>query len=82
MRIIAATNRDMKAKDRKGFSRRPLVPAKRFPITVLPLRQRKEDIPRPWLEPLSPARQKLGKHITSISSATLQKLQDYSWPGM
>jgi PAS domain S-box-containing protein len=82
VRIIAATNRNMKTEIEKGAFREDLwYRLNVFPITVPPLRQRKEDIP-PMVEHLvSGLSKKLGKRITSISSATLQKLQDYSWPG-
>ncbi|MFH1079106.1 MAG: helix-turn-helix domain-containing protein, partial [Pseudomonadota bacterium] len=52
-----------------------------FPITVPPLRQRKEDIPlmvHAFVERYS---RKLGKMITSIQNETLKALQDYPWPG-
>jgi len=52
-----------------------------FPITVPPLRQRKEDIPlmvQAFIERYS---RKLGKQIMSIQKETLKALQDYPWPG-
>ena len=46
VRIIAATNRDLKTPGGRGtFSRRPLLPAQCVSIQVLPLRERMEDIP-------------------------------------
>jgi transcriptional regulator with GAF, ATPase, and Fis domain len=82
VRIIAATNRNMKTEIESGAFREDLwYRLNVFPITVPPLRQRKEDIP-PMVEHfVSGLSKKLGKRITSISSATLQKLQDYAWPG-
>lgn len=82
VRIIAATNRNMKTEIESGAFREDLwYRLNVFPITVPPLRQRKEDIP-PMVEHfISGLSKKLGKRITSISSATLQKLQDYAWPG-
>jgi PAS domain S-box-containing protein len=82
VRIIAATNRNMKAEVEKGAFREDLwYRLNVFPITVPPLRQRKEDIP-PMVEHfVSSLSRKVGKDITAVSSATLKKLQDYSWPG-
>jgi chemotaxis protein methyltransferase CheR len=82
VRIIAATNRNMKAQIEKGAFREDLwYRLNVFPITVPPLSQRREDI-APMVEHfVRGLSKKLGKRITSISSATQQKLQDYSWPG-
>jgi formate hydrogenlyase transcriptional activator len=82
VRIIAATNRNMKTEIEKGAFREDLwYRLNVFPITVPPLRQRKDDIP-PMVEHfVSSFSRKVGKDITAVSSATLKKLQDYSWPG-
>lgn len=82
VRIIAATNRNMKAEVEEGAFREDLwYRLNVFPITVPPLRQRKDDIP-PMVEHfVSGFSRKVGKSITAISSASLKKLQDYSWPG-
>jgi chemotaxis protein methyltransferase CheR len=82
VRIIAATNRNMKAEVEKGAFREDLwYRLNVFPITLPPLRQRKEDIPAMTEHFVGGFSKKLGKPITSISSATLKKLHDYSWPG-
>ena len=52
-----------------------------FPITVPPLRQRKEDIPLLVQAFIERYGRKLGKQITSIQKETLKALQDYPWPG-
>src|SRR4030066_2383039 len=52
-----------------------------FPITVPPLRQRKEDIPLLVQDFIERYSRKLGKQITSIQKETLKALQDYPWPG-
>lgn len=82
VRIIAATNRNMKSEVEQGAFREDLwYRLNVFPITVPPLTQRKEDIP-PMVEHfVSSFSRKVGKNITAVSSATLKKLQDYSWPG-
>jgi len=82
VRIIAATNRNMKAAIAKGAFREDLwYRLNVFPISVPPLRQRKEDIPALVEHFVKAMSNSFGKPITSISSPTLKKLQDYSWPG-
>jgi len=82
VRIIATTNRDLEAEVRKGRFRQDLYYRLNvFPITVPPLRQRKDDIPimvRAFVERLS---RKMGKQIDSIPRDMMQVLIDYSWPG-
>ena len=82
VRIVATTNRDLEDEIRKGRFRQDLYYRLNvFPITVPPLRLRKEDIPpmvQAFVERYS---RKLGKHITSIQKETLQALQEYPWPG-
>ncbi len=82
VRIIAATNRNMKVEVEQGRFREDLwYRLNVFPITVPPLRQRTEDIP-PMVEYFVQTRsKKLGKGINSIPAATLKRLQGYSWPG-
>ncbi len=82
VRIVATTNRDLEQEVRKGRFRQDLYYRLNvFPITVPPLRQRKDDIPlmvRAFIERYS---RKLGKQITSIRKETMKVLQDYPWPG-
>jgi formate hydrogenlyase transcriptional activator len=82
VRIITTTNRNLEEEVRKGRFRQDLYYRLNvFPITVPPLRQRKEDIPlmvEVFIERYS---RKMGKQITSIQKETLKALQDYPWPG-
>jgi len=82
VRIVATTNRDLQEEVRQGRFRQDLFYRLNvFPITVPPLRQRKDDIPlmvQSFIERFS---RKLGKQITSISKETMKTLQDYPWPG-
>lgn len=82
VRIIAATNRNMKKEVELGNFREDLwYRLNVFPITVPPLRRRRGDIP-PMVEHfVTSFSRKVGKEITAVSSATLKKLQEYSWPG-
>jgi PAS domain S-box-containing protein len=82
VRILAATNRILKDEVSKGTFREDLwYRLNVFPLTVPPLRQRKEDIPLMVEHFVRGYSRKVGKTITSISATTLKKLTDYSWPG-
>jgi PAS domain S-box-containing protein len=82
VRIIAATNRNLEADVKKGLFREDLwYRLNVFPISVPPLRQRREDIPLLVEHFLRRFANKLGKVITSVSPATLDNLRNYSWPG-
>ncbi len=81
-RVIAATNRDLRAEVRAGRFRRDLYfRLNVFPITVPPLRERREDI-RPlaqhFVERLA---DKHGRTAASLSNAVLEQLESYPWPG-
>ncbi|HBH86995.1 MAG TPA: Fis family transcriptional regulator [Syntrophaceae bacterium] len=82
VRIIATTNRDLEEEVRKGRFRQDLYYRLNiFPITIPPLRQRKDDIPLMVQAFIDRYSRKLGKEITSIPKETMKKLQDYQWPG-
>lgn len=82
VRIIAATNRNLKEEINKNRFRSDLYYRLCvFPVQVLPLRKRKEDIPDLVQFFLKKNAQKMGKTIPSITQPTIQKLQSYSWPG-
>ena len=82
VRIVATTNRNLEEEVRNGRFRQDLYYRLNvFPITVPPLRQRKDDITllvRSFVERYA---RKLGKQITSIPKKTMKALQDYPWPG-
>ncbi len=82
VRILAATNRNLKEEVDKGRFREDLwYRLNVFPITVPPLNQRVEDIPEMVEHFVSRLTKKFGKEITAISSTGLKRLQNYSWPG-
>ncbi|HKR11750.1 MAG TPA: ABC transporter substrate binding protein [Pyrinomonadaceae bacterium] len=82
VRLIAATNRNLKEEVEKGAFREDLwYRLNVFPITLPPLRQRKEDIPLMVEHFTRMFSKKVGKSITSVSSATMKKFQEHSWPG-
>jgi transcriptional regulator with GAF, ATPase, and Fis domain len=82
VRIVATTNRNLEDEIRTGRFRQDLhYRLNVFPITVPPLRQRKEDIPLLVEAIIERYSRKLGKQITSVSKKTMKTLQDYPWPG-
>ncbi|MBN2438778.1 MAG: sigma 54-interacting transcriptional regulator [Deltaproteobacteria bacterium] len=82
VRIIATTNRDLDEEVRNGRFRQDLYYRLNvFPITVPPLRQRKEDIPAMVQSFIERYSRKMGKQITSIQKDTMKTLEDYPWPG-
>ena len=82
VRIVATTNRDLEEEVRQGRFRQDLFYRLNvFPITVPPLRQRRDDIPLMVGSFIERFSRKLGKQITSISKETMKTLQDYPWPG-
>jgi PAS domain S-box-containing protein len=82
VRIVATTNRDLENEVLAGRFRQDLFYRLNvFPITVPPLRQRKDDIP-PMVEAfVDRYSRKMGKQIKTISKETITTLQGYSWPG-
>jgi len=82
VRIIAATNRDLKAAINAGAFRSDLFYRLNvFPIDVPPLRERREDIPL-LVEYLTERyASKAGKKIKNIDRRTLELFQAYHWPG-
>ncbi len=82
VRIIAATNRDLKSLVRAGRFREDLYyRLSVFPIEVPPLRDRKDDIPvlaRHFLEIACKRFSRSGLHLTA---SQLRQLQNYDWPG-
>ena len=82
VRIIAATNRNLKLEVDNGKFREDLwYRLNVYPITVPPLRQRKEDIPLLVEHFVNGYAKKFGKTITSVAPKSLQRLQVHSWPG-
>jgi len=81
-RIVATTNRNLEEEVLKGRFRQDLYYRLNvFPITVPPLRQRKEDIPLLVEVFIERYAKNLGKQITSIPKKTMKTLQEYPWPG-
>jgi DNA-binding NtrC family response regulator len=82
VRIIAATNRVLTEAIRTGKFRQDLYYRLNvFPITVPPLRERKEDIPLLVNHFVAVFNKKIGKKIETVSTNTLNLLREYHWPG-
>ena len=83
IRIIAATHRDLEKMMAKNTFRADLFYRLRvFPITIPPLRERREDIPELvtyFIEKKS--REMKCTEIPKVMSEELQKLKAYHWPG-
>lgn len=82
IRVIAATNRNLAEEVRCGRFRQDLFyRINVFPITILPLRERVEDIPLLVWSIVEEFSEKMGKKILNIPKQDMQTLQQYSWPG-
>ncbi len=82
VRIIAATNRNLKKESEQGRFREDLYYRLNvFPIDVAPLRKRKEDISPLAMHFLEAARKKMHRPKARLTSAGLLELQQYDWPG-
>jgi formate hydrogenlyase transcriptional activator len=82
VRVIAATNRDLKEAIATGVFRSDLFYRLNvFPIEIPPLRNRREDIPLLVEYFIDRFARKAGKNIKGVNKKTLDKLQSYPWPG-
>ena len=82
VRIIAATNRDLKIEMLWGRFRTDLYYRLGvFPIESPPLRERREDIPLLVSFFVSKYSASVGKKIQSVDKASLETLMTYDWPG-
>ena len=81
-RVIAATNRDLRAAVEAGTFREDLYfRLGAFVITVPPLRDRREDIPLLVHEFLRRAATRVKKDVKTISADAMTALMRYEWPG-
>ena len=82
VRIVAATNRDLDAAVKEGRFREDLFHRLNVvPITLPPLRERREDIPALAHHFLQRFAEEVKKNFSEISEEALGKLLAYDWPG-
>ena len=82
VRVIAATNRDLKAAVDHGTFRNDLYfRLNVFPINIPPLRERREDIPLLVKHFVAKYAGRIGKEIDQISKRSMEMLCAYHWPG-
>ena len=82
VRIVAATNQDLRAALEQGTFREDLYYRLNvLPINLPPLRQRKEDIPYLIDHFLEKFSADTGSRIKGITPAAVDKLRAYYWPG-
>jgi DNA-binding NtrC family response regulator len=82
VRLVAATNRDLRAALEQGTFREDLYYRLNVvPIDIPPLREHKEDIPDLANLFLARFAKNSARPLTSISGEAMNKLMDYHWPG-
>ena len=82
VRVIAATNRDMKEEIGAGRFRTDLYyRLSVFPVTVPPLRSRREDIPLIVRHSVPLIAAKIGRIVDEVPPAVMERLCSYEWPG-
>lgn len=82
VRLVAATNRDLAKMVSAGQFRSDLYYRLRvFPITIPPLRERRDDIPILIRYFLASHSKRMGRRIETIPAQTMQALVKWHWPG-
>jgi transcriptional regulator with GAF, ATPase, and Fis domain len=82
VRIIAATNKDLRKNVNEGRFRDDLYfRLNVIPIHVPPLRERREEIPTLVDHFLAAANKLLGRSVTRVAPDALAALMEYAWPG-
>jgi transcriptional regulator with GAF, ATPase, and Fis domain len=82
VRLIAATNRDLNTDMEAGRFREDLFyRVAVYPITVPPLRDRRDDIPLLVEHFVQHFAQRRGRRIDEIPAEVLRRLRAYDWPG-
>jgi PAS domain S-box-containing protein len=82
VRIIAATNRDLKKEVDSGRFREDLFyRLSVFPIEVPPLRERRDDVPMLAAHFLEHSARRMNRSAPPITQAALSQLSAHDWPG-
>src|SRR5215475_10371653 len=82
VRVIAATNRKLNDEVSTGRFRQDLFYRLNvYPITIPPLRQRREDIPLLVSHYARQIGERLGKSISEVPAQVMREFTQYNWPG-
>src|SRR5258705_249304 len=82
VRVIAASNRDLKREVDEGRFRQDLFyRLSVFPIEVPPLRERREDIAPLVAHFVKQSARRMNRPEPQLSKAALDRLDSYDWPG-
>jgi formate hydrogenlyase transcriptional activator len=82
VRVVAATNANLAPMvAEKKFRSDLFYRLNVFPITVPPLRERRDDVARLVRHFANKYAQRMGKHIVSIPKTTMDALSRHTWPG-
>src|SRR5271165_4017836 len=82
VRLVAATNRDLKEMVKRGEFRSDLYYRLNvFPVLLPPLRERREDIPALVTHFVEIYARRMDKQIEHISPETMSALSSHAWPG-
>jgi len=82
VRVIAATNEDLAVAVKEGRFRSDLFYRLNvFPVTIAPLRERKDDLPLLLDVCVTKLSALHGRRLTGITPRALQAILDYHWPG-
>jgi formate hydrogenlyase transcriptional activator len=82
VRVIASTSRDLKAEiqDRR-FREDLFYRLNVFPVSIPPLRMRRDDIPQLVRHFVDKYARKIGRKYETVPKNTMKVLQDHPWPG-
>jgi two-component system, NtrC family, response regulator HydG len=82
VRVLCATNRDLKAEIRGGRFREDLFfRLNVFQIALPALRERREDVPMLVQHFVEKFNQDSGKHVSGVHPQAMEVLRAYDWPG-
>ncbi|MES2868977.1 MAG: sigma 54-interacting transcriptional regulator [Pseudomonadota bacterium] len=82
VRVIAATNEDLATAVKAGRFRSDLFYRLNvFPVTIAPLRERKDDLPLLLDTVMRKLSALHGRHLVGVTPRALQMILDYHWPG-
>jgi two-component system response regulator AtoC len=82
VRVIAATRNALNREVKEGRSREDLYYKLNVtPITLPPLRERRDDLPELVSFFLERLNKKLGRHVTGVTPGVMEVFRNVSWPG-